>query len=231
MKERCMRIVVISDIHSNIHALEVVLEEIERYSPDTIMCLGDVVGYCAHPNECCRRVRRVSSYCIAGNHDRAAITRDVLPMNPYAAAAALWTADELDEESRAYVSSLPASVSFDDGDGCAICGFHGSDADPNEYVYEELADEDILARCAADAVFLGHTHVPYKRVFAGGIVGNPGAVGQPRDSDHRASFAVFDSRSLAFDIVRVDYDMRLASESIINVGLPMVLASRLAVGK
>lgn len=231
MKERRMRTAIISDIHSNIHALEIVLEEIERYSPDTIMCLGDVVGYCAHPNECCRRVRKVSSYCIAGNHDRAALTRDVLRMNPYAAAAALWSANQLDEESRSYISSLSASASFDDGDSCVVCGYHGSDTDPDEYVYEESVDEDILTRSGADAVFLGHTHVPYKRSFAAGIVGNPGSVGQPRDGDPRASFALFDTKLRDFDIVRIEYDTKQASESILRAGLPMILASRLAVGK
>ena len=226
-----MKLAIVSDIHSNIHALEVVLERVQAISPDTVLCLGDVVGYCAHPNECCRLFRRVAERSIAGNHDRAAMTRDVYGMNPYAAAAAVWTADQLDEESRVYLASLPASESFDDRDGCVVSVFHGSDTDPDEYIYEEMVDGGILERCAADAVFLGHTHVPYRRSFGAGIVGNPGSIGQPRDGDPRASFATFDTGSRKFEILRVEYDAEAASESILRAGLPMVLASRLAVGK
>ncbi|UCE91280.1 MAG: metallophosphoesterase family protein [Methanobacteriota archaeon] len=226
-----MRIAIVSDVHSNIHALEVVLERIEGYAPDAVLCLGDVVGYSAHPNECCRRVRSTVDSSILGNHDRAALTRDVRFMNPYAAAAALWTADRLDEESKSFISSLPTSLRFDDDEGCVVSGFHGSDTDPDEYVYEEMVDGDILVRCAADAVFLGHTHVPYRRAFETGVVGNPGSVGQPRDGDPRASFATFDTRSRDFDVERVEYDTESASESILKAGLPMILASRLAVGK
>lgn len=231
MKERCMKLAIISDVHSNIHALEVVLEEIDTITPDMVLCLGDIVGYCAHPNECCRLVRKVAERAIAGNHDRAAMTRDVHRMNPYAAAAAIWTADQLNEESRVYLSSLPVSESFDDSEGCAMSSFHGSDTDPDEYVYEEMVDGGILDRSGSDAVFLGHTHVPYMRSFSAGIVGNPGSIGQPRDGDPRASFAMFDTKSRRFDLLRVEYDTEAASESILGAGLPMVLASRLAVGK
>ena len=231
MKERCMKLAIISDVHSNIHALEVVLEYIDGISPDMVLCLGDTVGYCAHPNECCRRVRRVAERSVAGNHDRAAVSQDVHNMNPYAAAAAIWTANQLEEEVRVYLSSLPASESFDDGEGCIVGAFHGSDTDPDEYVYEEMVNGDILERCAADAIFLGHTHVPYRRSFATGVVGNPGSIGQPRDGDPRASFATFDTRSGQFEIFRVEYDTEAASQAILRAGLPMVLASRLAVGK
>lgn len=226
-----MRIAIISDIHSNLHALEVVLERIEVLSPDTVLCLGDIVGYGAHPNECCRLVRGIARHSIVGNHDRAALTRDVAFMNPYATAAALWTANELDDDSQAYISSLEQSASIEDARGGIVRGFHGSDTDPNEYVHEEMADEDILTRCRANAVFLGHTHVPFIHMFESGIIGNPGSVGQPRDGDHRASFAVFDTESHGLEINRLEYDTESASQSILKAGLPMVLASRLAVGK
>jgi predicted phosphodiesterase len=226
-----MRIAVISDIHSNLYALEAVLERIRELSPDAVLCLGDIVGYGAHPNECRRLVREAAGYSIVGNHDRAALTRDVGFMNPYAAAAALWTADQLDDDSRAYISSLQQSASIDDGVGGVVRGFHGSDADANEYVYEEMAEEGILTRSGATAVFLGHTHVPFLRTFESGIVGNPGSVGQPRDGDPRASFAVFNTESREFEMTRVEYDIDSASESILKAGLPMILASRLFVGK
>lgn len=226
-----MRIAIISDIHSNLHALEAVLEKLRGLSPDAVLCLGDIVGYGAHPNECCVRVRELASCSIAGNHDRAALTRDVSGMNPYAAAAALWTADTLDADSKEYLASLkPSSSVYDDGES-TIKMFHGSDVDDDEYVYEEMVDEGMLTRCGACAVFLGHTHVPFVRAFPSGTVACPGSVGQPRDGDPRASSAVFDTDEGKVEIHRVEYDIQSAAESILKAGLPMMLASRLSVGR
>ena len=226
-----MRLAIISDIHSNLHALETVLEEIETLSPDAILCLGDIVGYGAHPKECCERIRLSATRSILGNHDRAVIADDTSGMNPLAAAAAVWTAKALEPDVKKYISSLTQSSSIEDGRGTTIEMFHGSDVDPDEYVFEESVDEAMLHRCDADLVLLGHTHIPFVRTFEAGIVANPGSVGQPRDGDPRASFATIDTEKREVGIHRLEYDIRSASDSILEAGLPMMLASRLFVGR
>ena len=226
-----MRLAIISDIHSNLHALETVLEEIETLSADAILCLGDIVGYGAYPNECCERVRLAATRSILGNHDRAAIADDTSGMNPLAAAAAVWTAEALTPDSKEFISSLKQSSSIEGRRSTTIKMFHGSDVDPDEYVFDEMVDEAMLLRCDADFVLLGHTHIPFMRTFDAGIVANPGSVGQPRDGDPRASFATLDTEKREVVIHRLEYDIRSASDSILEAGLPMMLASRLFVGR
>ena len=226
-----MRAGIIADIHSNLPALEAVLETIERLDVDSILCAGDVVGYGAHPNECCARIRSLGVQSIAGNHDRAAITRAVSGLNPYAAAAAIWTGENLDNDSRAFLSELPPSLRIDSGEGRAMAIHHGSDLNPHEYVYEEDVDPGILERCSCEVVILGHTHVPFSTRLPSGIVTNPGSVGQPRDGDPRASLAVLDTESLRCEIHRIEYDIDEEAEGIRSAGLPEVLAKRLYIGR
>jgi putative phosphoesterase len=225
-----MRIGVVSDIHSNIFALDAVLEELAEHAPDILVSAGDTVGYGAHPNECCRRSADLFDLSVAGNHDAAVLAGDNAGLNPYAAAAAAWTDERLTADSRAYLETLPSSVGLD-AEGERVAVHHGSDTDRNEYVYEESVDPDILRRCSSGFVILGHTHVPFARAFAEGIVMNPGAVGQPRDGDPRASFGLLDTRSRTCDLMRVEYDVEKASEAILKAGLPMMLALRLSVGR
>ncbi len=225
-----MRIGVVSDIHSNLFALEVVLEEFAGLAPDTIVCAGDIVGYGAHPNECCRRISNEVDLAIEGNHDAAALTRDTYRMNPYAAAAALWTNERLDESSRKYLGSLRPFGSFDAGRE-QVSVHHGSDTNRDEYIYENSVDPEILRRCSSAFVILGHTHVPFARTFPAGMVINPGAVGQPRDGDPRAGYALLDTESRACQLMKVEYPVEEASEAILRAGLPMMLALRLSAGR
>jgi putative phosphoesterase len=225
-----MRIGIVSDIHSNLFALEVVLEKLGEMSLDMLVCAGDVVGYGAHPNECCRKLADAADVVVEGNHDAAVLSGETARMNPYAAAASLWTRDRLEPGSRSFLESLSSSHSHDTGNG-RLSMFHGSDRERDEYVYEEEVVEDILQRCDSAFVVLGHTHVPYVRAFQDGIVVNPGAVGQPRDGDPRASFALMDTEARTCDIMREEYPVDEASEAILKAGLPMVLASRLSVGR
>jgi putative phosphoesterase len=225
-----MRVGVISDIHSNLHALRAVLEELDRHSPDTLVCAGDIVGYGAHPNECCRIVSEAVDVVIEGNHDAAALTGETSRMNPYAAAAAMWTKEALDTDSADFLGRLSQSAGLDTAEG-RVSVFHGSDIDRNEYVFEERVDPGMLQRCASRFAVLGHTHVPFVRAVPDGMVVNPGAVGQPRDGDPRASFALLDSGSHTCELARVEYAVEEASEAILKAGLPMMLALRLSVGK
>ena len=194
------------------------------------VCAGDVVGYGAHPNECCRMATDFFDGIVQGNHDVAALSGKTLGMNPYAAAAAMWTHDRLSPDSEALLGSLQASSTLESESG-RVSVFHGSDRDRDEYVYEEQVDPDILVRNDCRFVVLGHTHVPFVRRYPGGLVLNPGAVGQPRDGDRRASFALLDTEKSTCEVIRVEYPVHEASEAILKAGLPMMLAMRLSVGK
>ena len=226
-----MRAGIIADIHSNLPAFEAVLEAIEQLDVDSILCAGDVVGYGAHPNECCARMRSLEVRSIAGNHDRAAITKAVSGLNPYAAAAAIWTGEHLDNDSRNFLSELPSDLGVDSGDGRSMAIHHGSDLNPYEYVYEEDLDPGILERCSCQVAILGHTHVPFSTRLPSGVVANPGSVGQPRDGDPRASFAALDTESLRCEIRRIEYDIDEEAEAIRSAGLPEILAKRLYIGR
>ena len=226
-----MKVGLIADVHSNLHALLPVQAKLAGMGVEKTICAGDIVGYGADPDRCCREIRNASVISIAGNHDRATTTGDFTRMNPYAAAAASWTRDRIDEESMTFLESLPIQNDVALGNDVAAAVFHGSDLDPDEYVYEEDVNEGVLERSRRDVVVLGHTHMPFVVHLPAGIVVNPGSVGQPRDGDPRASFAVFDTASMACEIHRVTYDVDTAAEAILGAGLPATLASRLYAGR
>lgn len=225
-----MKVALVADIHSNIHALENALSLIELRRPDMIACAGDMVGYGAFPNECCALAEQECHVVISGNHDRAALSREVTGMNPYAAEAALWTADILNQRSRAFLGSLEDSIRFDAGGRSAVMA-HGSLGDRNEYIHEASADEQMLVGAGSEILIMGHTHIPYRKNFPKGVVLNPGSVGQPRDGDPRGSFAVLDTETLECSIVRFDYPVDKAADAILSAGLPRALAGRLRYGR
>lgn len=224
-----MRVAVISDVHSNLHALNEVRRAIELEEVDSVVCAGDLVGYGALPNECCRVVEELAGEIVLGNHDLSALSRDTTMMNAYAAEAALWTSEEMDERTRRFLSSMGTERRFMCDDK-SVAMFHGSPRDVSEYVYEEEVTEKLLDLAMADIVILGHTHIPYIKSFGDRFVLNPGAVGQPRDGDRRASFAVMDSQTGEGIIRRVEYDIESAAAAIESAGLPSMLAERLFSG-
>jgi len=221
-----VRIAVISDVHSNLQALEEVKRRTDDEGIDYVLSAGDAVGYGANPNRCCAILSGWARNSVLGNHDVAALRRDPSGMNPYAAKAALWTAERIDEHSREYLESLKESA-HSKPDGRAVEVRHGSLRSILEYVFEADLSEDLLMQSGAEVLVLGHTHVPYARRYASGLIVNPGSVGQPRDGDPRASFGILQTDPLSFEISRVDYDIDGASEAILNAGLPEFLAERL----
>jgi len=225
-----MRLALVADVHSNLHALEAASELIVGRSPDIVVCAGDVVGYGAFPNECCAHMERLCTRPISGNHDRASVSRDVSRMNAYAAAAALWTADRLGDDSFRFLSALQPSARFEAGDR-RIAVFHGSPSDPDEYVGGDAVTEQMLVDADCDILVLGHTHIPHVRRFDRGLVVNPGSVGQPRDGDHRGSFAVLETERLECEVVRFEYPVKDAADAILSAGLPRILAERLPIGR
>src|SRR4030067_66746 len=152
-----MKLVMISDVHSNLHALEAVLKEIDRIGPEMVVCAGDIVGYGAYPNECCDVLRARASKIVKGNHDCAVLERDPSGTNPYAARAILWTADIISTESREFLEGLSMESRFPFG-GKTIAMFHGSPTSVDEYIFEYDSDDEVVASADADALIAGLKH-------------------------------------------------------------------------
>ncbi len=238
-----MRIAVMSDIHSNIEALEAVLAHAATI--DGVWCTGDIVGYGADPGAVIARLRSVDALCVAGNHDLVACGKmGVEEFNPVAAEAALWTAAALDDESRAWLSDLPLVVT--DGDFTLV---HGTLRRPAwEYLLDGLQAEAHFALQTTPYSIVGHTHVAMHcaesvvatlvdatdgEVLALGetrLILNPGSVGQPRDGDPRAGYMLYDDAAGTVTWHRVEYDIAATQRKIIAAGLPKMLAERLWLG-
>lgn len=243
-----MRYLVISDIHANLEALEAVLEDASG-AYDAVLSLGDQVGYGPNPNEVVERVMALEpEHSLLGNHDLAALGQiDLDLFNPYARQAAEWTGAHLQPAIRAHLESLRAESASDTFDL-----FHASPRDPVwEYMEAPWQGPPNFALLRTNLGMVGHTHVP--RVFAendgrvavrepddGGIVVlqpgtrlilNPGGVGQPRDGDPRAAYAVYDTDAGVFVFHRVAYPVSITQGKIRDAGLPEILAARLAYGR
>ena len=241
-----MRVAVVSDIHSNLHALEAVLAAIEAEAPDELWCLGDLVGYGPRPNECCATIAEHADVCLAGNHDLAVRgSIDLEEFHGDAGRAATWTRGVLDPQWKELLDCLEP-----EGSAHGVALYHASARDPIwEYV---LSDEAVLATLElADAslVLVGHSHVALQVVqsdeeLAGGGAAagteldlggvrallNPGSVGQPRDGDPRAAYLLLDLEARHASFRRVEYDVERTQREMRDAGLPEMLAGRLALG-
>lgn len=247
-----MRYLVLSDIHANVDALDAVLAAAPADTWDRVVVLGDLVGYGAEPNAVVNRVRDLDPIAIIrGNHDKAACALDdASSFNQVARAAAAWTFETLTVENRQYLRDLPSGPLAID-DQVEIC--HGTPFDEDHYIFD--ADDAVHAMDAATrAVCLfGHTHLPviFRRERDGfdGFVPdgessmriplagdaryliNPGSVGQPRDGDPRAAYALYESDGPSLVLYRVAYAVEAAQRRIRSAGLPVSLANRLAIGR
>ena len=241
-----MTTALISDIHGNLEALDAVLAEIQARRPRRVLCLGDVVGYGASPNECLAKVRKHCELVLLGNHDAAASGGpEAARFNIYARVAAEWTAKTLTRENREYLQRLPVTSS--QGSFYLV---HASPACPRdwEYLLDRFDAEPQFHYFTEPICFIGHTHQPavYMADPAGckslplsnvtlepdrRYIVNVGSVGQPRDHDPRACFVVYHEAAGAVEFVRVPYDIEGAQAKIRAAQLPEVLAARLATGE
>jgi len=246
-----MRHLILTDIHGNIDALEAVLRDAsERY--DDVVCCGDLVGYGASPVEVIEWVRQEATFIVRGNHDRAVWEDGLKETFNYAAQRAIeWCLEALNPADVDWLRQLPAGPVWPHDFGLA----HGSPADEDEYL---TFTNDIIGlerHFQCNLLFIGHTHIQGGWIWRhGGIhpapvpgsqetqrvldvkpdclyLINPGSVGQPRDRDPRAAYAIWDSAHRLLTLRRVAYDIRAAQSRILRAGLPESLAVRLAAGR
>ncbi|MBI0583579.1 MAG: metallophosphoesterase family protein [Methanomassiliicoccus sp.] len=225
-----MNIALISDVHANVVALEAVLEDMGGRGVERILCAGDIVGYYPYPDETVSLLREREVMCIQGNHDRAVLSTGTGGMNPQAGSAAKWTANNIAPFSIAFLRSLPRHLSLELG-GVRVAMYHGAPFDDDHYIFEDEAEEVLLRMAGCELLVLGHTHVPYIKRFPGGTIVNPGSVGQPRDGDPDACYAIFDTDRRRAAYLRVPYDIERVAERTVGSGLPRPLADRLWSGR
>ena len=247
-----MRYLILSDIHANLDALDAVLAIAPRKSFDRLLILGDLVGYGASPNEVLQRVQQLApDVIIRGNHDKVASElEDAEGFNATAAKAIRWTAESLTPSHRDYLESLPPGPHIVDEE-TEIC--HGAPHDEDAYVMDQLDALRALESARRPVCFFGHTHV--QGAFALSNAGlemtwpdealmttillrsgtryliNPGAVGQPRDGDKRAAWAIWDTGKREVTLCRTPYPVDQAQRRILDAGLPSSLARRLDAGR
>jgi predicted phosphodiesterase len=243
-----MRYAIIADIHANLAAFTAVLDDIEhRGGVEELWCLGDVVGYGPDPHQCIELLRQHNHVCVAGNHDWAAIGRvDTSDFNPDAAAACHWTTQQLTPEDVTYLGSRPEVIQKDD-----FTLVHGS---PRGHIWEYLLSvsnaRENFNYFQSQFCLVGHSHVPLVfrysetgacsyspfsdnvRLLLGKdrLIINPGGVGQPRDGDPRASYAIYDSEANVIRLYRVYYNITATQNRMVEHNLPMRLVARLSYG-
>ena len=240
-----MKYAIIADIHANLEAFRVVLEDAKKQNCTHYACLGDVVGYNANPKECLDMIRDTGMPCVKGNHDEYCSSESNLEgFNPHAAEAIQWTRAQLTEEDRQWLKELKyirlvASFSI----------VHATLDGPQRwgYVFDRLAAAASFTYQNTAVCFFGHTHVPVAfirdSVVRGGTYSkfkiepgrkyfiNVGSVGQPRDGNPKAAYVVYDMDEGSVELRRLDYDIAAAQAKIMAAGLPPRLAERLAIGK
>jgi len=243
-----MLIVLVSDIHSNLVALEAVLEQLPVY--DQLWCLGDTIGYGPRPNECLAYMRGLGTYVLMGNHDLACLGQlSTAAFNDEARIANDWNGQQLQPASRAFLQACAATLTTEQG----VVLAHASPRDPVwEYIDSVEVATANFAYFTTQVCFVGHTHIPlaFERHTDGQVVVdhmqhgqvlhvrpdaryvlNPGSVGQPRDGDPRAAYAVWDTNAGTVRFARIGYDIGATQKQIDAAGLPAFLGERLASGQ
>ena len=248
-----MRYLILSDIHSNQEAFEACVQRAKDAGYDSVLCCGDIVGYGPSPIEAIDGIRSLNAITIRGNHDRVAAGLDeATQFNPHARRAVYWTRAVLPESYREYLANLPIGPLDVTAEAQLV---HGAVSHEDDYIFTEAdADENFLLTDKA-ITFFGHSHFPV--VFCSDAAGNsvqatsyefdefiavkceagkklfvnPGSVGQPRDGDSRASFAIWDEDRGRMEFYRVEYDVKATQDKMRAADLPVYLIDRLAHGR
>ena len=236
---------ILSDVHSNLEALDAVLVHMKSQKVDGYLSCGDLVGYGPNPNECVSKVRDLFPlWIVVGNHDWAACgLRDITWFNDYAQKSIIWTRQRLSQENQIYLSELPKTIFHSD-----FSLVHGSLRDPlSEYLLTPRQYADNLPLIKTPYTFVGHSHIPFViantsiHIFKNTestiltreekYVINSGAVGQSRDGNYKASYATFDTNTKELKVFRLQYDIATTQEKMHKERLPAFLIERLSWGK
>ncbi len=237
-----MRIVFISDIHSNIYALEALEKDLKNRSYDSIYCLGDIVGYGANPVEVVEWIMENINFSLRGNHDTLISRAEPIDMhNPYTLKAAYYNIEILKNKHKEFLKSL--SKDFENEKFVLT---HDEPCIPGsmEYITKIKEAKDTFSAFHQQMCFFGHTHLPgifekddedisfikddkiYLKEHCKYLI-NPGSVGQPRDKDPRLSYIIYDDEEQSVEFIRVEYEIEKAARDILNAGLPTIFANRL----
>jgi len=232
-----VRLAILSDIHSNLEALEAALKIVEEKSPDAILCLGDIVGYGANPNECIELVRQNCDIVLLGNHDAALLDQSITYyFTPLARTAILWTLSQITEENIEFLRTLKMTATLD-----RFFLVHSSPTQPEtwQYIIDEEDAKPHFSSFREEICFVGHSHIPgiYSLDGKESVVHhgkryiiNVGSIGQPRDRNPHMSFGFFDSENWTYELIRAPYPISTAANKILRANLPSVLAYRLFEG-
>jgi predicted phosphodiesterase len=232
-----MRIALISDIHSNLEALTKALEIIDKSSIDEIICLGDIVGYGANPNECLDLVRQRCKIVVKGNHDEAVLDLEITHrFTDDARSAVMWTHGKISAANIDYLKMLPLKQKKNN-----LLFVHSSPCNPEvwNYIFGDDTAADSFQCFSESLCFIGHTHIPAVFSTNGRTRGitkneryiiNVGSIGQPRDRNTQLSFGIIDTDEWAYENIRNPYDTETAAKKILDAGLPSRLGHRLLIG-
>jgi diadenosine tetraphosphatase ApaH/serine/threonine PP2A family protein phosphatase len=239
-----LKYAIISDVHANLEAVNTCFQEIERLKADRVICLGDLVDYCAQPNEVISIIKNNCDVVILGNHDEAQYKHSISErFREFAKISSVHTRGVIESAHLEYIKTLPLTFSENN-----LLFVHASPFEPSAYSYvldEEAASVNFKA-FTERICFIGHSHRPV--IFENSDTGikiltdgklnksnryiiNVGSVGQPRDGNNKLSFGLFDTDEFIYSNIRVDYDRVSASIKIYKEGLPVLLAQRILVGK
>lgn len=227
-----MKVALVSDLHANLAALKAVLKDMPKV--DQVVCAGDIVGYCAEPNEVIKLVNKKKIQAVLGDHDHAVVTKDLRRLNRMAAKAAEWTIKNITGQSLNHLKSTQERFEATLG-GNRLLVVHGSPSDAlRGQVLPEQPNQELvkaIGEVEADVIVVGHTHLPFKRMIFGKLLINPGSVGQPRDRNPKASYAILDiGKTIGVEFRRVEYSVESTAKVIKSNGLPEELAARLFFG-
>lgn len=214
-----MKVALLSDVHANAPALEAVLADLADEDVDEIVHAGDLIGYGPYPRDVIDIVRTAAILSIRGNHDRGLERPDAFREQyvPVAVSSLEWTREQLTDDDLSYLAGLALERTlFDD----TLHVAHGAPGRPDEYVYPDDLSPTLFEDIEADVLVLGHTHVQVARAFEDGLVINPGSVGQPRDGDPAAAYAIVDLDQLSVSLRRVSYSVHAVTSAIAASGLP-----------
>jgi len=230
------KIAVLSDIHANIFALEIVLKDIKSRNIDEILCLGDVVGYYPYPNKTIELVKKHCSVVMMGNHDAGVVGIEPAHyFNTRAYEVIEWTKQNITQENYEWLRKLPLRRALK-REGKNIYLVHGSPFQSFDYMYiidsseEKLMVKRALDHVRADFLFVGHTHIPIIIEIEDKLFLNPGSVGQPRHGVPGAFYAIVDVENIKAEIIHLEYDFSTLQKKVLELGLPEQLAERLNLG-